>query len=393
MLSAKGSDAKAGACLHIGLLVNPLAGLGGSLAMKGSDGDELRARAAELSEEQRARSQHRVERTLGCLRSQEGIVITTWAGHMGESAIRHMGLPARVLGTARDASMTSSADTQVAVAALVAAGIDILVFAGGDGTARDVFDVVGDQFPVLGIPAGVKMHSGVFAVSPEAAGELLERLATGGLVGLQLREVRDIDEEAFRHDVVRARFYGEMLVPTEGHYLQQTKVGGRESHDLVAADIADWLSEILDPNVTYLIGPGSTTAAIMEHLGLDNTLLGVDVIRNGALLASDVDEQALLSLIDQAPNGCEIIVTVIGGQGHVFGRGNQQFSPEVIRKVGLGHITIVAAKSKITALEGRPLLVDTNDPELDRDLSGLRTIITGFDDRILYRVGDIDPDA
>ena len=377
------------ACLHIGLVVNPLAGLGGSLAMKGSDGDELRTRVAELSQEQRARSQQRVERALAELGALKGVTITTWCGSMGESVVRHLGLSATVLGNTTGEALTSSADTRAAVAGLVAAGIDILVFAGGDGTARDVFDVVGERFPVLGIPAGVKMHSGVFAVSPEAAGELLERLARGGLVGLQLREVRDIDEEAFRHDVVRARFYGEMLVPTEGHYLQQTKVGGRESHDLVAADIADWLSETLDPAVTYLMGPGSTTAAIMEHLGLPNTLLGVDVIRNGVLLASDVDERQLLDLIDNAPDGCEIIVTVIGGQGHVFGRGNQQFSPAVIRKVGIDHITIVAAKSKITALDGRPLLVDTNDPELDRDLSGLTQIVTGYDDRILYRIGDV----
>jgi len=378
------------ACLHIGLVVNPLAGLGGSLAMKGSDGDELRARVADLPQEQRARSQQRVERALANLCTQEGITFSTWCGSMGESVVSHLGVPATILGSSTGEALTSSEDTRAAVAGLVAAGIDILVFAGGDGTARDVFDVVGDKFPVLGIPAGVKMHSGVFAVSPEAAGELLERLAKGGLVGLQLREVRDIDEEAFRHDIVRARFYGEMLVPTEGHYLQQTKVGGRESHDLVAADIADWLSETLDPTVTYLMGPGSTTAAIMEHLGLTNTLLGVDVIRDGALLANDVDEQELLRLIDKAPNGCEIIVTVIGGQGHVFGRGNQQFSPAVIRTVGIDHITIVAAKSKITALDGRPLLVDTNDPELDRDLSGLTTVITGYDDRILYRIGE-DP--
>jgi predicted polyphosphate/ATP-dependent NAD kinase len=255
--------------------------------------------------------------------------------------------------------------------------------------------VVGQQCPVLGIPAGVKMHSGVFAVSPEAAGELLLQLARGGLVGLKAQEVRDIDEEAFRHDVVRSRFYGEMLVPSEGRYLQHTKVGGRESHDLVAADIAAWLVEGMEEGRTYLIGPGSTTAAVMEQLGLPNTLLGVDAIRDGVLLASDADENTLLEVLagagcdesdESGESGATIVVTVIGGQGHVFGRGNQQFSPAVIRAVGLDNITIVAAKSKITALEGRPLLVDTNDPQLDLELSGYHSIVTGYDDHILYRV-------
>jgi predicted polyphosphate/ATP-dependent NAD kinase len=272
---------------------------------------------------------------------------------------------------------------------LRALGVDLILFAGGDGTARDIFDVVGSSFPVLGIPAGVKMHSGVFAVSPEAAGELLLQLVQGGLVGLMPREVRDIDEEAFRHDQVRSRFYGEMLVPGEGRYLQHTKVGGRESPELVADDIADWLVEHMETDRTYLIGPGSTTAGIMAKLGLENTLLGVDVVRNGEVLANDADEATLLKLLAAAPDGAAIVVTVIGGQGNVFGRGNQQFSPDVIRRVGLDNILVVAAKSKIAALEGRPLLVDTNDPELDQELSGWRTVITGYEDRILYRVSSI----
>jgi predicted polyphosphate/ATP-dependent NAD kinase len=218
---------------------------------------------------------------------------------------------------------------------------------------------------------------------------LLLQLVQGGLVGLMPREVRDIDEEAFRHDKVRSRFYGEMLVPREGRYLQHTKVGGRESPELVADDIADWLVEHMETDRTYFIGPGSTTAAIMARLGLENTLLGVDVVRNGEVLANDADEATLLRLLDAAPAGAAIVVTVIGGQGNLFGRGNQQFSPEVIRRVGLDNILVVAAKSKIAALEGRPLLVDTNDPDLDRELSGWRSLITGYDDRILYRVSSI----
>lgn len=305
---------------------------------------------------------------------------------MGAEVLHTLGLEYGIAGEAA-AALSSADDTRLAARTLLQRGVDLILFAGGDGTARDIFDAIGKAVPVLGIPAGVKMHSGVFAVSPEAAGELLVQLVAGGLVGLTPREVRDIDEEAFRHDVVRSRFYGELLVPGEGRYLQHTKVGGRESPDLVADDIADWLVENMEPGRTYLIGPGSTTAAIMTRLQLPNTLLGVDVIRDGTLLAADVDEDTLLAQLHQAPGESTIVVTVIGGQGNLFGRGNQQFSPAVIRRVGPENILIVAAKSKIAALQGRPLLVDTNDPQLDAELCGWRTVVTGYDDRILYRVG------
>jgi predicted polyphosphate/ATP-dependent NAD kinase len=377
------------AVLHIGLVVNPLAGLGGSLGLKGSDGQVMRDRLDELTPEQRHRALDRVERALRPLAGVgSAVTFSTWGGGMGADALVHLGIPHTVLGTPAGEGSTAQ-DTRKAVQELRARGVDLILFAGGDGTARDIFDVVGSSFPVLGIPAGVKMHSGVFAVSPEAAGELLLQLVQGGLVGLMPREVRDIDEEAFRNNQVRSRFYGEMLVPGEGRYLQHTKVGGRESPELVADDIADWLVEHMETDRTYFIGPGSTTAGIMARLGLENTLLGVDVVRNSEVLANDADEATLLKLLAEAPAGAAIVVTVIGGQGNVFGRGNQQFSPEVIRRVGLDNILVVAAKSKIAALEGRPLLVDTNDPELDRELSGWRTVITGYDDRIMYRVSSI----
>lgn len=379
-------DVTVSAILHIGLVINPLAGLGGSLGLKGSDGEALRARFAALDPDQRHRALDRARRALAPLvRESRAVRFSTWAGSMGAELLQELGLEYAVVGGATDA-VTSGDDTRAAVAELRRRGVDLILFAGGDGTARDIYDVVDSALPVLGIPAGVKMHSGVFAVSPEAAAELLLQLVRGGLVGLTLREVRDIDEEAFRHDTVRSRFYGDMLVPGEGRYLQHTKVGGRESPELVADDIADWLAEQMQEGRTYLIGPGSTTAAVMSRLGLPNTLLGVDVIRDGRVLASDADEATLLAQLEAAPDGATIVITVIGGQGNLFGRGNQQLSPAVIRRVGPENILVLAAKSKIAALEGRPLLVDTNDPALDRELCGWRSIITGYDDRILYRV-------
>ena len=375
--------------LHIGLIVNPLAGLGGSRGFKGSDGDDIRALAGQLPQEELQRSQERAARALAYLAQEPGLRISTWGGAMGEWVCQRLGLSAAVLG-APSVELPGAADTREAASVLRNARVDVLVFAGGDGTARDICDAVAQSLPVLGIPAGVKMHSGVFAVSPEAAGELLRELSRGGLVGLRSQEVRDIDEEAFRHDVVRSRFYGDMQVPGEGRYLQHTKVGGRESHELVAAEIATWLVENMDPQVTYLVGPGSTTAAIMDELGLENTLLGVDAVRGGELLGSDLNEEGLQAILARAPGEARIIVTAIGGQGHIFGRGNQQFSSAVIRRVGPERVVVVAAKSKIASLAGRPLLVDTNDPELDRELCGYREVTTGYDDRILYPVATMD---
>jgi predicted polyphosphate/ATP-dependent NAD kinase len=375
--------------LHIGLIVNPLAGLGGSRGFKGSDGDAIRALAGQLTQDELQRSQERAARALAYLTQEPGLRISTWGGAMGEWVCKRLGLSAAVLG-APSVELPGAADTREAASVLRDARVDVLVFAGGDGTARDICDAVAQSLPVLGIPAGVKMHSGVFAVSPEAAGELLRELSRGGLVGLRSQEVRDIDEEAFRHDVVRSRFYGDMQVPGEGRYLQHTKIGGRESQELVAAEIATWLVENMDPQVTYLVGPGSTTAAIMEELGLENTLLGVDAVRGGELLGADLNEEGLKAILAQAPGEARIIVTAIGGQGHIFGRGNQQFSPAVIRRVGPERVVVVAAKSKIASLAGRPLLVDTNDPELDRELSGYREVTAGYDDRILYPVATMD---
>jgi len=373
------------AVLHIGLLVNPLAGLGGSLALKGSDGQALRELAQSLPPEKLARSAERVRRALAALEGNASrLRFSTWGGAMGASVLAGQGFAFEVLGGATG-EISGAADTAVAAQSLWEAGVDLLVFAGGDGTARDIADVVGTNLPVLGIPAGVKMHSGVFAVSPEAAGLLLCQLVRGELVGLRAQEVRDIDEEAFRNDIVRSRYYAEMQVPGEGRFLQHTKVGGRESQELVAAEIGEWLAEQVRDDTFYLLGPGSTTYAVKEALGMTPTLLGVDVYRGGACLASDADEQTLLQLL--AGGGpAQIVVTAIGGQGHVFGRGNQQFSPAVIKAVGRDNITFVATKDKISALDGRPLLVDTNDAELDATLCGYYRLVTGYDDFLLYRV-------
>lgn len=372
--------------LKVGFVINPLAGAGGALAFKGSDAPELRDRLAD-SESLGERAKRRAARALALLEPHsEQFEFLCWGDDMGAASLAQTRLRYTVLGSPATKPSQAS-DTTAAVGAMLNAGAEIIVFAGGDGTARDIYDTVAERAPVLGIPAGVKMQSGVFAVSPEGAAELLLHLAKGGLVDVTPREVRDIDEEALRKDIVRSRFYGELLVPGEGHHLQRTKVGGREDPELVAEDIAEWFAQNIDPDTLYLIGPGSTTAVIKRALGLHGTLIGVDAVYDSQLVAADCDEEALYALVAEHPGPVTIVVTVIGGQGFVFGRGNQQFSPRVIRAVGLENIMVVAAKSKISSLEGRNLLVDTNDTALDEALCGLRAVVTGYDDQVLCRVG------
>lgn len=366
--------------LVVGVLVNPYAGIGGSVALKGSDGANTREEALRRGATQQAPA--RMTRALGSLAGLGNVKLFTWAGAMGEQSCVEAGLPCEVVG---ESSMPSSPDdTRMAAKALQQAGVELLLFAGGDGTARDLVDAVGLSLPVLGVPAGCKMHSAVYAVNPEAAGGLLHELATGHLVALQHAEVRDIDEEAFRRGEVRARHYGELQVPAEARYLQQVKCGGREVEDLVVTEVAAWVADAMEDDTWYLMGSGSTVALVMEQLGLENTLLGVDAVFNHEVVAADLGATELMDLIGDQP--ARAVITVIGGQGHLFGRGNQQFSPELIRRLGKENVQILATRTKLNTLEGRPLLVDTGDAALDASLCGLWPVTTGYEDQILYRV-------
>lgn len=373
---------------RLGVVVNPWAGIGGATALKGSDGLAVRAEALARGAEPRAPG--RMTRTLAGL-SPEGLAVLTWGGAMGEAAAIAAGLRATVLGAAEGAEGESTgADTQRAVRALVAAGIDLLLFAGGDGTARDVASALEDLTDpplVLGVPAGVKMHSGVFAVTPEGAAEVITGLRTGALMSRCQGEVRDIDEAAFREGVVKTRFYGALAVPGAPRWVQATKISGREQEPLVLEEIAADIAARMDRSgdTLWVLGPGSTTAAIAAHLGAAKTLLGVDVFQHGACIAQDVTGEALLALCEG--KAVALVVTAISGQGHIFGRGNQQLSPAFLRRLGSEQWHIVATRSKLLTLEGRPLQVDTGDPALDRALSGFRPVITGFEDEVVYAVG------
>jgi predicted polyphosphate/ATP-dependent NAD kinase len=370
---------------RLGVLVNPYAGIGGSVGLKGSDGDAIRDKALAMGAELRAID--RMRRALSKLISfSNQIEFFCFAGDMGEASVKAAGFDPMVVGNAKHNPSTAE-DTVAAIEQLLESKIDLLLFAGGDGTARILVDRLPKNQTVLGVPAGVKIHSGVYAVSPEAAGDLLNQLISGKLVNLAHRDVKDIDEEAFRDGKVKAKYYGELWVPEIQDLLQQVKNAGMEKDELAQLDVVQTLIEELESDALYLVGTGSTTHLFLQELGLDGSLLGVDILLNRQLIAKDVSANQILDCIAQHQGPVKIIVTAIGGQGHILGRGNQQFTPQVIRLVGKDNIVIIAARGKILSLNGRPLLVDTHDPELDQTLSGIYRVIVGYQEFVLYQVG------
>ncbi len=369
----------------LGVIINPYAGLGGSVGLKGSDGEAIRSEALARGAEQRAPA--RMQRTLESIGElNQQIEVICFAGDMGEVAAKNAGFIPRIIGVAKN-NPSEAEDTCAAAQALMNEQADLILFAGGDGTARLIADVVGTVQPVLGVPSGVKMHSGVYAISPEAAGEILKQLLTGKLVNIAERDVKDIDEEAFRNGQVRARFYGTLLVPEDSQNLQQVKNAGTERDELAQLDVAQEMIDQLQTDTLYLVGPGSTTHLFLQELGLEGSLLGVDLLLHNKLIALDVSAPQIVQQLDNFTGQVKIIITAIGGQGHILGRGNQQFTPAIVRRIGKDNIYIIAARGKILALDGRPLLVDTNDPQLDKQLVGYWPVITGYRDTIIYPVG------
>lgn len=370
---------------RLGLVINPLAGLGGSVGLKGSDGVAEEALALGATPKAALRMAQALE-VIAAYR--DDVEIITASGAMGEDVAKRLGFSTKVLYQAP--AKTAAQDTQAVVLALLDETLDLLLFAGGDGTARDVYavleqSVLDEKLPVLGVPAGVKIHSGVYGITPQASGLVVKMLLDGELVSLLPADVMDIDEAAFRQGTVRAKRFGEMLVPAEPRYVQAVKMGGKEVDELVLADIAaDVINHMEDE--LYIMGSGSTVAFVMEELGLDNTLLGVDVIQHKTLLASDLTANQLLEITQDKPT--KLVITLIGGQGHILGRGNQQLSPELISRIGKDNIIILATKTKLKALEGRPLIVDSGDPKLDSELGGYYKIITGYHDYVMYQVAN-----
>ena len=364
----------------LGLIVNPIAGIGGRVGLKGSDGAEIQKKALELGAVPQSlnRAVQALEKVTPI---KDDLEIITYPSEMGEDAIKECGFVPIVVGSIRRGKTTAE-DTKNAAKEMLSLDVDLLLFAGGDGTARDIYNAIGEEMLVLGIPTGVKIHSAVFAISPRSAGDLAV-LYLRGRCGIRGAEVMDIDEEALRRGIVSAKLYGYLRIPFEKRLIQGLKTpsggGEKEAMNAIACEITDRMED----DCLYIIGPGTTTRAITSKLGLNKTLIGVDVVLKGKLVGTDVNEAQLLKLLEE--RDAKIIITPIGGQGYIFGRGNQQISPEVIRKVGRENIVVVATPEKINSLRGRPFLVDTGNGEVDRMLSGYIRVTTGYNEEIVYK--------
>jgi predicted polyphosphate/ATP-dependent NAD kinase len=366
----------------VGLIINPIAGMGGRVGLKGTDGIKILEQAKLLGA--KPESQNRTLISIQkLLPIQEKIEIITYPEEMGEIIARKCGFQPRIIGSISKGKTTSK-DTQKAAKDLLELNIDLLLFAGGDGTAKDIYNVIEDNLITLGIPTGVKIQSAVFARNPTRAGELALAYLQERTIRIREAEVMDIDEDSFRKGIVRAKLYGYLKIPYERAYVQASKAGSPETESFAHQAIAEEIIENMKAGYYYIIGPGTTTRAIMEKLQLANSLLGIDLIHNKKLIANDLNETDLVHYIQGKK--VKLILTPIGGQGYILGRGNQQLSPEIIKKIGRDNIIVIATRNKLNSLNGQPLLVDSGDKKLDDLLCGYMGIITGYREKSIYRV-------
>jgi NAD+ kinase len=362
---------------RIGVVVNPVAGMGGRVGLKGTDGKvaEARERGADPRAPDRARA------ALDALAESDAErEIVTFDGVMGADAAREAGFDPVIVGQpehgesadggAVDAE-TTAADTRDAVRAFVDHGVDLILFVGGDGTAVDVaetLDELDSEIPILGVPAGVKIYSSVFAVRPREAG-----IVAASFTDVETGEVNDIDEDEYRAQEVSTELRAIAKTPVAAERQASKQLGGGTVETL-----AEGVAEDIQPGVTYVLGPGGTVGAIKSTLGFEGTPLGVDVSLDGEVLVRDGSASEI-----EAALGTRnvIVVSPIGGQGFVFGRGNQQISPAVIRR---SEVEIVATRAKLDDLD--VLRVDTGDPELDEDLRGWHRVRVGRYERRLVTI-------
>jgi predicted polyphosphate/ATP-dependent NAD kinase len=354
--------------MRIGFLINPVAGMGGAVGLKGTDGnvEEARRRGAA------PQAKNRAEITLHYLKTNQDLFFLTPSGAMGEDALMETGVQ-HVQVVSHAGNHSTAHDTKIAVQRFLEEGVNLVLFCGGDGTARDIFDVVGRNVPILGIPAGVKMYSAVFAIDPSTAAEIVTKYE---IQSLRDSEVMDVDEDAYRTGELKTHLYGFARVPSVAGKIQIAKQVFEENNEERAKEeIARFIHEIMIPDVFYILGAGTTTESIALEIGVNKTLLGVDAVKNGKTIAMDLSEKMLWALLEHG-HEAKIILSPIGAQGFILGRGNQQISARIVRHVGISNIIVVATPHKLR--ETPVLYVDSGDPVLDAEFGDSVLVTSGY---------------
>jgi len=361
--------------MRVGFLVNPIAGMGGRVGLKGTDGvlDEAIRRGARPVAPERAKEMLKHLKEI----CEDKIYWLTCSGEMGEDELRETGFKDIEI-VYRPTYPTTADDTKEACRRMLEKQVDILVFCGGDGTARDVVEVVDKKIPLLGIPSGVKMHSGVFGINPKASAKTLCEFLNRDLEVGEV-EILDLDEDLYRKGIWKIRLYGTALGLIEPTYIQSGKATFESvSDEEMKEEIAEFIKEIMEEeDQLFILGPGSTLFKIGKRIGIDKTLLGIDAVHKMRQVGKDLDEKGLLRLLDEYGKA-KLIVSPIGAQGFILGRGNLQLSPDVIRKIGIDNIIVVATPSKLSST---PFLrVDTGDEKLDKEFyrKGYMVVVTGY---------------
>ena len=363
--------------MKMGFIVNPIAGMGGRVGLKGTNGvlEEAIAKGAKPIAPKRA--VEFLRELKGNMRETE-IKILACPGIMGQEEAEAAKIPVQVLPmeTRRE---TTAEDTKMAVKLMVKAGMDLIVFVGGDGTAKDIFDAMQEcgEVPVLGVPSGVKMYSGVFAVNPLDAVYVVLAFAQNQAEMTEF-EVMDADENAIRSDTFAVKLHGFLKGPFLPMRIQGSKQVSPETVDEKENQtaIARFIMEEMKPEATYILGPGTTVNRLAELLGVEKTVLGVDIYKRGKIIL-DVDEKRILDEVEDWQKTW-IVLSPIGRQGILLGRGNQQISPEIVKRVGKHRIVIAATKGKLQSIDGGVLRVDTGDVEVDKMLRGYVRVVTDY---------------
>ncbi len=361
----------------IGLIVNPIAGMGGSVGLKGTDGDICKE-AVKMGAT--PVSPFRANELLSNIKNKEKILFLVAPGKMGENYVQNKGFEYKVIGEIGE--NTTAEDTKRIAKQMIEKNIKIFSFVGGDGTARDIYDAIGIKKPVVAIPGGVKMYSSVFAVNPRAAAQIIDKFIEE-TIEIQEKEVLDIDEELFRKDILQARLYGYLKVPKILRLIQSGKIGSNMGRTVEEnkQEIALFIIENMENNVLYFLGPGTTIKTITDSLNLHKTLLGIDAILDKKLIGQDLNEKSILELLRNYSNA-EIIVSIVGG--FIFGRGNKQFTPEVLKKIGKKNIKIIATEEKLRDLNC--LRIDTGDIEVDNSFIGFVKVIIGYKEELVLPI-------